>query len=675
MAWPFKKLLTIDFETRWSTKFAYWCETPYTLSKLTTEEYIRSPLFHAFGACVHEYGSADETVWYSHKELSLLFSQIPWHETAVLAHNSMFDVSILTMIYGAKPCFVFDSLSMARALRGAEGGNSLAQLAQDYGLPPKGHAVHSTDGLYYITPQIETELAVYCAHDVYLCEQVFSKLLYRTDPQGNIGGQFPTKELRLIDMTCRMYTDPVLELDSGMLQTALGEEKTKLIKALELAQTDEAELASNDQFAEVLRRLGAEPPTKISKATGKPAYAFAKNDALFQAMVNGDDENVALVCEARLKVKSTLERTRAQRFIDIAGRGTLPVPLSYYGAATGRWAAAKGANLNLQNMKRGSFLRKAIMAPHGYVLAVVDLSQIEPRVLAWLSDYDGLLDIFRGGSDPYAAFGAPMFGIPGMTKDTHPVQRQSAKSALLGAGYQLGWASFAAQLLVGFLGADPKRYSKHEARQLGVTSQDVARFLSWDENIAKMNEIPHTCSEEELLIHCLAAKAIIDKYREAAYPVVGFWELLGSLIERSLVGGEEYNHKDVLLFRKEEIVMANGMSLRYPGIEAVLDKKGRPQYSFMNGKKRQKLYPGRVCNNVTQGTARILMSDGLLRVDKQYRVLGTVHDEGISLVPEDEAQEGYKWALSQMVVVPKWMPRIPLAADGGVHRRYGMAKN
>lgn len=675
MAWPFKKLLTIDFETRWSTKATDWCEEPYTLSKMTTEEYIRSPLFHAFGACVHEYGSADETVWYPHKELPLLFSQIPWHETAVLAHNSMFDVSILSMIYGAKPCFVFDSLSMARALRGVEGGNSLAQLAEDYGLPPKGRAVHSTDGLYDITPQIEAELAAYCAHDVYLCEQVFSKLLYRTDPQGNTGGQFPTKELRLIDMTCRMYTDPVLELDSAMLEKALGEEKGKLKKALELARIDEAELASNDQFAEVLRRLGAEPPTKISKQTGKEAYAFAKNDALFQALVNGDNENVALVCEARLKVKSTLERTRAQRFIDIASRGTLPMPLSYYGAATGRWAAAKGANLNLQNLKRGSFLRRAIMAPEGYVLAVVDLSQIEPRVLAWLSDYDGLLDIFRGGADPYAAFGAPMFSIPGMTKDSHPVQRQSAKSALLGCGYQLGWASFAAQLLVGFLGADPKRYSKYEARQLGVTAQDVSRFLSWDENIAKMNEIPHTCSEEELLIHCLAAKAIVDKYRETAYPVVGFWDLLGNLIERSLVGGEEYNHKDVLLFRKEEIVMANGMSLRYPNIEAKRDKKGRVEYSYQDGKKRRKLYPGKICNNVTQGTARIIMSDGLLRVDKQYRVLGTVHDEGIALVPEDEAQDGYKWALSQMVVVPKWMPGIPLAADGGVHKRYGMAKN
>lgn len=80
-------------------------------------------------------------------------------------------------------------------------------------------------------------------------------------------------------------------------------------------------------------------------------------------------------------------------------------------------------------------------------------------------------------------------------------------------------------------------------------------------------------------------------------------------------------------------------------------------------------------HNCTQGSARIVMSDGLLRIDPVYRVLGTVHDEGISLVPEAEAQDGYKWMLRQMTLPVKWMPGIPLAADGGVHKRYGLAKN
>ena len=144
---------------------------------------------------------------------------------------------------------------------------------------------------------------------------------------------------------------------------------------------------------------------------------MCSSDLLFQALVNSDNEEVALLCEARLAVKSTLERTRAQRFLDIAKRGTLPVPLNYYGAHTGRWAASKGSGLNLQNLKRKSFLRKAIMAPEGHVLVVCDLSQIEPRVLAWIADYRELLQIFASGQDAYASFGAQMFGIPGMTKE------------------------------------------------------------------------------------------------------------------------------------------------------------------------------------------------------------------------------------------------------------------
>ena len=240
--------------------------------------------------------------------------------------------------------------------------------------------------------------------------------------------------------------------------------------------------------------------------------ALAKNDALFQALLNGEREDVALLCEARLAVKSTTERTRAQRFLDISGRGTLPVPLSYYGAKSGRWSASKGSAINMQNLKRGSFLRKAIMAPEGYQLVVGDLSQIEPRVLAWLSDYDEMLDIFRSGRDPYAQFGARMFNIPGMTKESHPELRQSAKSALLGCGYGLGWASFASQLLTGFLGAPPMRYEIAFVRQLGASKEFAEQFLSWRDTEAKLRDIPHTCSIKDLVFHAIASKRIIDMY-------------------------------------------------------------------------------------------------------------------------------------------------------------------
>ena len=435
---------------------------------------------------------------------------------------------------------------------------------------------------------------------------------------------------------------------------------------------DETVLASNLQFAATLETLGVSAPRKISKTTGKSTLALAKNDAMFQALLNGDNEDVALLCEARIAVKSTTERTRAQRFLDISRRGALPVPLSYYGASTGRWTASKGSAINMQNLKRGSFLRKSIMAPHGHSIVVGDLSQIEPRVLAWLADYDALLNIFREGGDPYATFGAQMFNIPGLTKEEYPDLRQSAKSALLGAGYGLGWASFASQLLVGFLGAPPVRYTKEFAKTLGVTSASAAKFLDWDDNVKKLEDIPHTCSMTELVIHCLAAKAIIDKYRATAEPVVALWDLFGNLIQYSLYEGNEYTHKCVT-FKKGEIVLPSGMSLLYPDLKPGKDEKGRLQWTY--GKDETKLYSGKITNNVTQGVARCVMTDGMLRTAKKYFVAGTVHDEQIVVVPDREVADAKTWVLAQMVVEPKYMPGIPLAADGGAHRRYGLAKN
>ena len=652
---PYDTILTCDFETRWSSK-------DYTLSKMTTEEYIRHEKFKAFGACFHIYGSDEPTVWVRGDALPEYLSGIDWGRTALLAHNAQFDVSILGWVYGVHPCFIFDSLSMARALRGVEVGNSLAKLAGDFDLPPKGRAVHSTDGLDELDADVESELADYCKHDVYLCEMIFQRLV-----KG-----YPASELRLIDMTLKMYTNPVLQLDAEMLTNAIDEERVNREALLQRLGVADAELASNPKFATLLTALGVGIPKKVSKTTGKETLALAKNDALFQALLNSEREDVALLCEARLRVKSTTERTRAQRFLDISQRGVLPVPLSYYGAKSGRWTASKGSAINMQNLKRGSFLRKAILAPQGHQLVVGDLSQIEPRVLAWMADYDDMLDIFKAGGDPYAAFGAKMFGIPGMTKESHPDLRQSAKSALLGCGYGLGWASFASQLLTGFLGAPPVLYDKGFAKRLGVDSDYVDRFLDWDDNMVRMQEIPHTCSDGELLIHCVAAKKIIDVYRSTAHPVVSFWDMLGSLIVTSLAGGKEFRYK-CITFKKGEIGLPNGMALLYPDMRQVKDEQGRSQWVY--GPNATKLYAGKITNNVVQAVARIVMTDGMLRTSKRYFVAGTVHDEQIVVVPDAEVEDAKTWVLAQMTMEPKYMTGIPLDADGGAHRRYGLAKN
>jgi len=820
MAAPFKDILVLDFETRYSRKAQGWCPDGYTLSKMTTEEYVRHPLFKAFGVSLMAFKpDATPAQWYGHDELPRIFGSYDWSRTAVVAHNAQFDVAILHWRYGINPAFIFDTLSMARALRGAKGRNSLDTLAKDFGLPEKGTALGLSDGLEELPRDVERKIAEYCNHDVWLAAEVLKRFLAMVSDAGvRHEGDFermydprqwayPIKELRLIDMTLRMYTRPLLELDTDMLEKALVEEKETRERLLSTLNITDSDLASNDRFAALLTGLGVTPPTKKKRPTVKTPhpvgmnYAFAKNDAGFQALMAHEDDTIVTLCEARLKVKSTTERTRAQRFLDIAHRGTLPVPLHYYGAATGRWAAAAGSAINMQNLKRKSFLRKAIMAPEGQVVVVVDLSQIEPRVLAWLAGYRELLQIFRSGQDVYAIFGAQMFNLPGMTKDSHPLHRQSAKSALLGAGYMLGWASFAAQLLVGFLGAPPVRYDKAFAKALGVDAAYIERFLDWEDNVIALGEIPHNCTKQELLVHCVAAKKIIDTYRATAAPVKDFWALMGELIPSALADGQEYNHKDALLFRKEEIVLPNGMSLRYPNLRQTRDDRGRMQWVY--GPDATKLYPGKVTNNClaegtevltlrglvrieqirpddrvydgldfvqqdgvvssgvqacisvdgvwmtpdhrvmedgkwvraskvqrpdrpqvrpvrqsvggiapvdasavvhkqvydimncgprtrfvvrgeegplivhncTQALARIVMTDGLLKVSQRIPLVGTVHDEGIGIVPEKDGAPALKWMIRKMTEEPPYMPGVPLAADGGFHRRYGMAKD
>jgi hypothetical protein len=95
-----ERTLVIDFETVWDAE--------YTLSKMTTEAYIRDPRFHAYGASVKQYGDAHPPRWVPHNKLRRLFASVDWSQTAVLAHNAVFDVSIMAFVYGVQPAYIFD---------------------------------------------------------------------------------------------------------------------------------------------------------------------------------------------------------------------------------------------------------------------------------------------------------------------------------------------------------------------------------------------------------------------------------------------------------------------------------------------------------------------------------------------------------------------------------------
>ena len=172
--------------------------------------------------------------------------------------------------YNAHPAFIIDTLSMGRALRGVEVGNSLAKLAQAFGLPEKGKGLSPSENILDVLPlDVEKELADYCVHDTWLCEQIFFHL----------GGfDYPKSELQLIDMTLKMYTRPLLQIDQEMLVKALTEEGQTREALLQKLGIEETSLASNPKFAAILETLGVPAPTKVSKTTGKQTLALRSEE-------------------------------------------------------------------------------------------------------------------------------------------------------------------------------------------------------------------------------------------------------------------------------------------------------------------------------------------------------------------------------------------------------------
>jgi len=314
-------IITIDFETYYDKDFS--------LSKITTEEYIRDPLFEVIGVAVKV--NDGETEWFSgaYKEVKAWLHKFDWANSMSLAHNAMFDGAILNWKFGIKPKVWLDTLCMGRAIHGVEVGGSLKALAERYGVGEKGTEIVNALGVHrkdFPEDQLK-RYGDYCINDVELTYKLFQKMLLN----------FPKSELKLIDVTLRMFTEPMLELDTNTLREHLKEVQEKKAELLSECGVTVDDLMSNPKFAEALKNLGVTPPIKISLTTGKEAFAFAKTDEGLLALQEHPDWRVQGLVAARLGMKSTLEETRTERFISIAERGALPVPIKYYAAHTGRF--------------------------------------------------------------------------------------------------------------------------------------------------------------------------------------------------------------------------------------------------------------------------------------------------------------------------------------------------
>jgi DNA polymerase I-like protein with 3'-5' exonuclease and polymerase domains len=612
-------LITLDFETYYSKD--------YSLSKLTTEEYIRDKRFEVIGVAFKVNANPTEWVTGTHHDIQKRLKELDWENSALLCHNTLFDGAILSWIFGIEAGVYMDTLCMARAIHGVDAGGSLAALVKRYNLGEKGTEV--IDALGKKREDFDSadldRYGGYCRNDVDLTYSLFYVL----------AKEFPRSELELIDMTLQMFIKPTLKIDDGLLmdrQEEIKTEKSELLRGLMSVLKAENEeevrkkLCSNKQFAQVLESFGIKPPVKTSPTTGKETFAFAKNDEGFIELTQHEDPVVQQLCAVRLGTKSTLEESRIERFIRIRGRnrGRLPIPLKYYGAHTGRWSGMD--SVNLQNLpsrdKKKKALKNSVVAPEGSVVINCDSSQIEARVLAWLAGQASVVEQFRKGEDVYSIFASKIYDRPISKKD--PVERFVGKTCILGLGYGTGAIKLRHTLKTQPPGAD-------------ITEEEAKRIVSVYRG--ENDKIPDLWSECD--------RALNDMMKG---------------VNRSYALGQG----GALWVTPDGIELPNTLKIRYANLRL---EEGKMVYDSRKGPVN--IWGGGMVENVVQALARIIVGEQMLKIREKYRPVLTVHDAAVIVAPKDDVEEALEFITKIMSTAPEWCADLPVACEAKWGESYG----
>jgi len=623
------RALFFDAETYYSKE--------YSLKKLTPPEYILDPRFEDIIWSVYD------TRW--KKPRIILPADLPAFlagydpaRTMACSFNALFDLAILAWRYDWVPAVMQDSLAMARSLFHHKLYRfSLAEVVKELGLGVKGDVVLKVQGLHAADIKTKGLWQQYCRYsldDVMFCYRIYLKLV----------PYMPLEERRIMDLALRCAVQPVFYADVPMLTTYLEDLRNLKDSLLEKAGCEKAALMSTAKFKALLEGLSVTVEMKKSKQTGLDIPAFAKTDAFMERLLNDDDFQVQAVAAARLSQRSTIDETRAAKFLSIStlpwkeGHRLLPVPLRYGGAHTHRFSGEW--KINLQNLPRDaskSRLRHALIAPPGHLVIAADLSQIEARLVAWLAGCPLLLKQFSSGQDPYALLGGRIFGYP-VTKNSHPIERFIGKTGILGLGYGCGVDRFFAMVL-------------SQARQAGLELGKMFTYTTADRTVEVYREtyweIPDLWHQFDRWLPTLnygPEKIVFGPraWREDFHD--GYW-----LTRR-------YDKGELLVIKKGAVVLPNGMELRYK----VPDDR---------------IYGARLLENIIQALARIVVMQAALRLSERgYRFALQVHDELVFVVPEQDLGMAKEIILAEMIRQPVWAPGLPLAAEIGDGPSYGEAK-
>jgi len=607
--------IVLDFET--------YYDQSYSLSKMTTMEYVADPRFKVWGVGVKI--DQDPTEYYTADEIPSLFDSIDWSICNLICHNTLFDGYILAEVYNIFPGFYSDTAAMARGLDPHKSA-SLAATAErmfpnDLTMR-KGTELVMAKGVVDLPPGLETDIARYCIQDVDLTYAIYAK----------IAQSYPASERDIIDLTTRLFCDSPLELDVDFVEQLITENETNVDSLIENSGLTRAQLNSSAKFSAHIESLGLTVPVKRSDTTGKMIPALAKNDSGWKQLVTMYPEHNNL-WDARTAVKSVVDNTRGQRFLtSVTKRGMLPIPLKYYAAHTGRFGGTE--KINLHNLPRDSKLRHCLRAPKDSLVFAIDLSNIESRVLAYVAGEAVLLDAYKNGEDIYCSFASKIYQktIPKPLKDGTPylydTERFVGKTAVLGLGYGMGAQKF------------------FDTLKSGGRTNDVDLGFAQD---------------------------IVNLYRSNYPSIQGYWKLCSRMLFAMLDRNQQGVSFGPITIGDRQLILPNGMSMKYPNLEYDPNFRQFSYESYKGGRLRvEKIYGGKLAENIVQALSRIILTDAMLMIDLEEHadVAHNIHDEILVVAPANRKKETEDMLMSWMTYPPKWAPGLPLDAECKTAQHY-----
>lgn len=608
------KLLVPDFET-------YYDKKTFTLSNMTTEAYVRDSRFEALCLGVYDPEIPEECGWIPQENIQAYLDMLDSSTTAFVCHHAQFDGSIFNFHYGFIPAFWFDTLSMANLVHGASQRVSLAALAEKYTLEPKTVPYGLFDGKrwHQIDDRLRQQLGDGALHDCELTYRIFQEMLPHV----------PESELNIIDTAVRMFTEPVFVGNMDKLREVCRREVNQKADAMAALNVDKASLSSDTKFAALLEAEGIEVETKTT-AKGNSKPALAKTDEFMMELLDHDNPRVVALCEARLGAKSTINETRSGRLLRMTERGpAMPVYLKYCAAHTTRFGG--GDKVNWQNLpvrsQEGTTIREAICAPEGYRLCIVDLSQIECRVLLHLAGQLDKLEAFRQGRDLYAEQISSIYGYE-ITKETDKQLRDAGKVIVLQCGFGSGHIKVQKVLAGGLMGNEPLVLSEDEA------------------------------------------KAAVNGYRHDN-PFIcgkgGYWDQCKQLLH--FIHGGLASDFGPFTIKDKKVFSPTGAYINYSSLAYEMDMEtGKPEWVFYKkGKNRIRMHGRLLTENLVQFLARCIIVDATLALKMEYGIpiKLMVHDDIVTCVPEEEAEQTVKTMIEVCKREPWYMPGLPLDAEGG----------